>query len=230
MEIPSDRETARNGDQEKMTMISVLILTIKGVLTSKVFLAIFVSLLIISLSVTYVASESRARQSFLGINTLGSNMAMENYYPGETSMVNVGDNISWYVNVYNRMGEPEYLSVRVKLLNSTHENPDAVRNIPSPEDHIFETKQLLMNNSTWTIPLSWTLTEIEKQENYAVIRSLTMNGMDVNDLNVRSADGNNFRMVIELWRYDRELGDFSFAWSSDADKSSVWNQIWFNVS
>ncbi len=211
-------------------MISGLILSIKGVLTSRVFLAILLSLLAISLSVTYVASESRARQSFLSISTLGSNMSMENYYPGETSTISVGDNVSWYINVYNRMGEPEYLSVRVKLLNSTHESPDVVMNLASPEHHIFEIKQLLMNNSTWTVPLSWTPTGIEKQGNYAVIRSLNINGMDVNDLNVRSADGNNFRMVIELWRYDRQLGDFSFAWSSDSDKSSVWNQIWFNVS
>ncbi len=211
-------------------MISGLISSIKGILTSRVFLVIFVSLLAISLSVTYVASESRGRQSFLSINTLGGNMTMENYYPGETSTVSVGDNVSWYISVYNRMGEPEYLSVRVKLLNSTHESPDVAMNLPSPKHHIFEIKQLLMNNSTWTIPLSWTLTEVEKEGNHAVIRSLNMNGIDISDLNIRSADGNNFRMVIELWRYDRQLGDFSFAWSSDSDKSSVWNQIWFNVS
>lgn len=194
------------------------------------FLAIFISLLAISLSVTYVASESRPIQSFLSINTLGRDMTMENYYPGETSTIGIGDNVSWHINVYNRMGEPEYLSVRVKLLSSTHESPDPAMNLPSPEPHIFETKQLLMNNSTWTIPLSWKLTEVEKQGNHIVIKSLNMNGAEVDDLNIRSADGNNFRMVIELWRYDRQLGDFSFAWSSDSDKSSVWNQIWFNVS
>ncbi|MGH9934503.1 MAG: hypothetical protein ACRD3Z_05230, partial [Nitrososphaerales archaeon] len=155
-----------------------MISSTKRVLTSRVFLAIFVSLLAISLSVTYVASESRPRQSFLSINTLGSNMAMENYYPGETSTITIGDNVSWYINVYNRMGEPEYLSVRVKLLNATHEGPDVAMNLPSPGDHIFEIKQLLMNNSTWTIPLSWSLTEVEGEENYAVIRSLNMNGID----------------------------------------------------
>jgi len=211
-------------------MISALVLSIKGALTSRVFVAIFVSLLAISLSVTYVASESRARQSFLSINTLGSDMTMENYYPGETSTISVGDNVSWHINVYNRMGEPEYLSVKVKLLNSTHQSPDVAMNLPSPELHIFETRQLLMNNSTWTIPLFWKLTEVEKQGNHAVIKSLNINGIDVSDLSIKSAGGHNFRMVIELWRYDRQLGDFSFAWSSDSDKSSVWNQIWFNVS
>ena len=209
-------------------MNSNLVSETKKVLTSKVFLGLFVSLLVISLSVVYVASEPRPRERFLSISTLGSNMMAEDYYPNGKSIIDRGDRVTWYLNVYNRMGDVEYVSVRIKLLNSTDVTPNDSSHIPSPMNTISETKKTLTNNSTWTIPLHWTITEVDKVQDHNVIKSLEINGVDIDDINVRDSSG-TFRMIVELWRYDTEKGTFSFAWSSGLDNRSAWNQIWFSV-
>ena len=209
-------------------MNSNIISETRKVLTSKAFLGLFVSLLVISLSIVYVASEPRPKERFLSISTLGSNMMVEDYYPDGKSIIDRGDSVNWYLNVYNRMGDVKYVSVRIKLLNSTHVTPDDSSHIPSPVNTIIETKKTLTNNSTWTIPLHWSITEIDKVQDYNVIKSLEINGIDIDDINVKDSSG-TFRMIVELWRYDTEKGTFSFAWSSALDDRSAWNQIWFSV-
>ena len=95
------------------------------VLASRAFLLFFASLLMISISIAYVASEPRPQERFLSISTLGSNMILKDYYPTGSSTIDVDDNVNWYLNVYNRMGEVEYLSVRIKLLNATQATPES---------------------------------------------------------------------------------------------------------
>ncbi|MEM2759471.1 MAG: hypothetical protein QXU32_02625 [Nitrososphaerales archaeon] len=209
--------------------ITNIVAQIRQVLTSRTFILIFASLLVISFSIAYVASESRPQERFLSISTLGYDMTTKNYYPSDTSTIKVGDTVRWNINVYNRMGDVEYLSVRVKLLNATQAGPDPLLHVPSPENQILEMKYVLMNNSTWVIPLDWSVLKVDREEDYVTIQSLRVNDTVIDDLNVSSVDGNNFRMIIELWRYDKETKHFTFEWSSGLDEKSVWNQIWFNV-
>ena len=198
-------------------------------LKSRAFLLLFASLLVISFSVAYVASEPRQHERFLSISTLDKNLMSDDYYPRANSTIKVNDRVKWHLDIHNRMGSVEYLSVRVKLLNSTQAAPGDTLHVPSRGDPIIELRQALMNNSTWIVPLKWSITEIDEMQDHVVIRSLSINDKLVDDLNVRSVGGKNFRMVIELWRYDIESGDFVFTWSSGIDKRIVWNQIWFNI-
>ena len=155
-------------------------------------------------------------------------MMLKNYYPRGDSTINVGETVSWNVNVNNMMGGSEYVSVRLRLDPTKTGSND---NVPSPylEGHITEIEHVLMNNSTWTMPLDWTITSIDREENNVRIRSLNANGIDVNNLNVSSSSG-SFRMVLELWRYDIESKNFVFYWSAAGDNRSAWNHIWFNVA
>jgi uncharacterized membrane protein len=205
-----------------------LISSVRQVLASRTFLLLFSSLLIIYLSIAYVASEPRPQERFLSISTLGSNMMAGHYYPSNSSLIDTGFDVSWYLNVYNRMGNPEYLSIRVKLINSTQTAPDDNLHLPSPENHIIELRHMLANDSTWVTPLSWTITEIDKKQDYVVIKGLKINDLEFDDLHIASSDG-DFRLIFELWRYDTETNDFSFTWSSGLDERSTWNQIWFSV-
>jgi hypothetical protein len=182
----------------------------------------------IAMSMAYLLSESRAEERFLTISTLGSNMMVGNYYTDNVSTVGVGDKMSWYVNVYNHMGSPEYVSIRLKLLNSTQAIPTATH-LPSTEAHLIEFKHILTANSTWIAPLTWTIQKVKEQGDYVVIKSLEINGVNIEDLDVRSLNGNDFRIVMELWRYDTQTNSFEFAWSSGLEERSAWNQIWFNV-
>lgn len=226
MEGKSGKEVFRNGDKGEMKLI---LLPLKNVVASRAFLAIFVSLLAISLSITYVASEPRPEMHFFSISTLGKNMMTENYYPRNNATIYVGDNLNWHISVYNNMGEAEYVSVRVKLLNATQSIPDDTLQVPSSEQHIAEFKHMLMNDSTWVTPLRWSIIDTEEHGDYNVIRSIEINGIKINNLDVRSLDGQDFRMVIELWRYDPEIGSFAFAWNTGLEDRSAWNQIWFDL-
>ncbi|MGH9922744.1 MAG: hypothetical protein ACRD38_08335, partial [Nitrososphaerales archaeon] len=179
--------------------------------------------------ITYVASERRPEMHFFSISTLGKDMMTENYYPRSNATIHVGDNLNWHIGVYNNMGEAEYVAVRIKLLNSTQSIPNDILQIPSSEQHILEFKHIVMNDSTWITPSRWSIIDTEEQGNYVVIRSLEINGIKIDNLDVRSLDGQDFRMVIELWRYDPETGSFAFAWNTGLEERIAWNQIWFDL-
>ena len=208
---------------------SKLISKILQVLGSRAFLLLLASLLVISFTIAYVASDPRPQERFLSISTLGSDMVSSNYYSRGNSTIYVHQHVNWNLDVYNRMGTTEYLSVRVKLLNSTQIMPDDDLHIPSPEKELIEMRYMLPNNATWVVPLDWVIRQIVHESEYVVIKSLDINGIEIDDLNIRSVHGKNFRMIIELWRYDKEIEDFGFAWSSGLDNRSAWNQIWFNL-
>ncbi len=199
----------------------------KKILASRAFITVFVSLLAISLGIAYVSSESRQRDGFLSLTTFGSDMMLDNYFPNSDPTVGVGDTVRWHVNVYNLMGSSEYVSLRVSVLNSTETNPDLTP-FSSQKNLIIEMQHVLMNNSTWTVPLNWEITGIKNTSNFLQINSLEINGKDTDDLNVQSTSG-RFSMVLELWRYDNQSGDFTPVRSTD-DKSTTRNQIWFNVA
>ena len=158
-------------------------------------------------------------------------MKIEKYFPSENRSVSLGDNITWYVNVYNQMEKLEYLSVKFKLINSTHGMPDDNLHVPSNGIQIFEARQVVVNNSTFVIPVNWTNTGLEndRENGYIKIKSLNINGMVLENLDIKSKDGEDFRMIIELSRYDPETKNLSFTWFSEGETRSAWNQIWFSV-
>jgi len=54
----------------------------------------------------------------------------EDYYLNDDPKIGVGALVRWYVYVYNHMGSPQSVSIRVKVLNSTEEDPKDLT--PSP--------------------------------------------------------------------------------------------------
>jgi hypothetical protein len=80
------------------------------------------------------------------------------------------------------------------------------------------------------IPLNWTVTGTD--ENHTAIKSINVNGIQINGLNIRSLTGKDFMIVLELWRYDAASKDFVFVWPTpwSTDRVRVmWDQIWFNL-
>jgi hypothetical protein len=141
--------------------------------------------------------------------------------------------VSWHIYVYNHAESAEYVSVRIKLLNSTDVTPD--ENYYSSEvrsQDLYEFRQLLARNSTWSIPLNWTISNVSTDPDRGYV---TINGLDINDhhvegLNVTSLQDKDFRMIIELWKYDMEDRAFVFQGFPENDNNGgAWNQIWFNI-
>jgi hypothetical protein len=206
-----------------------LFFRLEKVLLSPLFAVVFLSFLVIISSIAYLSLEKKVPEKFLGLTVLGNNMMAENYYPDGNSTVLVGETAKWYINIQNYLGDPEYLSLRLKLLNSTQFLPidNFSRSTPSPVPDIFELKRMVPNNSTWIIPINWTVTDAD--ENHTTIKSLNINGIQINGVNTRSITGKDFMILLELWRYDSKVKDFVFIWPSHSGERVAWDQIWFSL-
>ena len=202
---------------------------IKGIIQSKQFVVVFGLLAAIFSLATYTATLAEQREEFASLSTLGSDMKSAGYFPNDERTIHQGDKMGWQIRIHNGMDNAEYFSVRIKLLNSTQIIPNDTLNQPSPETQILELKHMVTKNSTWTVPFEWNIKQADREQDYVIIREVTVNGKDISNLNVRNLNAQNFKVVLELWRYDLDANDFVFAWTSGHDTRSVWNQIWFNV-
>jgi hypothetical protein len=232
MEIAFEQQVYGYGDQGETRYLNFrgLFKDLKKLISSKKFLLIFfMPLLIISLGITYVASEPSRSEKFVTLSTLGSNLTLDNYYPHSDPTVAIGESLNWHVSIYNHMGGPQYLALRLKMINSTQAIPDDSANTPSQASSIYEAKKMVPDNSTWMVPLSWSIRNVTNDKGYDIITKLTVNGQNIDNLNIRSISGQNFRMILELWRYDPIIKDFSFSSSANPDKKTEWNQIWFGL-
>ncbi|MFY3740883.1 MAG: hypothetical protein HMLIMOIP_001328 [Candidatus Nitrosomirales archaeon] len=197
---------------------------------SRKFLIAFASLVALLSPLALISnSAGDQKEGYLTMITLGSSMKADDYFPSANNTVNLSEPIKWYIKVYNGMDKSEYLSLRLKLLNSTQTIPDDVSNTPSPVPELIEYRQLISKQSEVIVPLEWKITDIDKGESVVTIRELMINGERIDNLDINSINGQNFRIVLELWKYESDSGDFSFVWSSNNKEASVWNQIWFNI-
>jgi len=199
-------------------------------LTSGLFLLVFASCFSILLTLAYASLGSTPQDQFLTLSTLGSDMSTGNYYPRLGSFVSEGEALNWNVRVYNHMGEPEYVAIRVKVLNATQFAPDGELSLPSPSEHIYEERHVLADNSTWTMPLDISIKDLEVSDGHYAIRTLSVNGNEIGNLNVANENSNNFRVIVELWRYDVKFENFVFTWPSGPESGTAWNQIRIQVS
>lgn len=206
----------------------------RSIIYSKTFPMIFCSLLAILLSIGYVASEAWPQDRFLSLSTLGSNKTAENYYPDGESTIAVGETMKWNLNVYNHMGQTEYLSIRMKLVNSSQPTPDESSYLQDQQVQIFRLDRVVEDNSRWNEPLTWSIAGINQDIDQISIKSLSVNGVNVDNLNTQTVRGKEFRIILELWRYDTEAQKFVFSQppsvkQSDTKQTTNWNQIWFRL-
>ena len=181
-------------------------------------------------TVAYASIGSRPQEQYIMLSTVGSDMTTKSIYPTSGPFVSEGDTLSWNVQLYNHMGESEYVEIRLKLLNSTQQGPDNVQHVPSPVPLIYEERIALASNATAVIPISINITDAEATQGGATaIRALTVNGAEISGLNVTNDKSNNFRFIIELWRHDVETESFVYTWPSGLERESAWNQIRIQV-
>jgi hypothetical protein len=201
----------------------------RKMLTSGLFLLVFGSCFSIMLTLAYASLGPASHERFITLSTVGSDMTTRSIYPSSDSFVSRNATLNWNVNVYNHMGETEYLAIRIKLLNATQFAPDLERHLPSPVSHIYEERFILGDNATSTIPVAISLNEVLLAGGDSTIDSVVVNGKHVDRLNVQNENSNSFRFVIELWRYDVKFENFVFTWPSGPESESAWNQIRIQV-
>jgi len=198
-------------------------------LRSKKFIIAFASLAALLLPAALISSAGEQKEEYLTMSTIGSSLKADNYFPNANNTVNISEPIKWQIKIYNGMDRSEFISLRLKVLNSTQTIPNDVSNSPSPSPELFEYHQLIPKNSEVAVPIEWSIIDIEKQESQVTIRTLMINGEIIDNLDIQSMNGQDLRIVLELWEYQNDTSDFSFKWSSNNHERSVWNQIWFNI-
>lgn len=177
-------------------------------------------------TIDILSREGKAKEQFFAMSVLGGGRRLEGYYPDNDPNIEAETVVSWYIAVYNRMGSPQRISIKAKLLNATMQEPSV--GDPSPAPVFFETARSLENNETWIFPFEWSIVDFEYDEDYITIRSVKANDLS-REINVLSNSSVGFRIVFELWVYDPDISDFSFTWKYGFDDQSVWNYIWFNL-
>jgi hypothetical protein len=209
-----------------------LLFELTSLLYSRRFLLVFLALFALLLGITYVLYNPQPMARQLSLSILSANLTTDDYFNNDNSTIDVRNLSRWYASVHNGVGSPEYVALRIKLLNSSQAVSDDISDIsvgPSPGSTVYEIKQMIENNSTLVVPLEWSITDVGKVANNTIIERLNINGNDIENLHLASPSGKNFRFIVELWNYDPNTNDFTYVWSDGQNNRSVWSQIWFNL-
>mgnify|MGYP001056873208 FL=1 len=193
-------------------------------------LTIFISATIVFSTLAYVAVTPRPKEQFFQIYVLGETKKAERYYPNNNPNIAVGQAVKWYVGATNFMGSVQYVLIRVKLGNSTIKAPDDTYHAPSPGPMLSEFKRILMNNETWEFLFTWVIREISANGEGIRPTVFEINGVRIQNSDVRASKGHNFRVFFELWTLDPQSESLVFGWRTAAERRVAWLQVWFNAT
>lgn len=178
---------------------------------------------------TSINPYPRTAEKFFAVSLLGKDKSAEEYYPDGDPNIFQLEEIQWFILVQNFMEQAQYVSVRVKVLDSTMAFPDMVACTPSPENAILDFNIFLADDRASIIRFSWCVSNYSLQQESLVLERLVINDMPVN-LNVSGVSGFSFYMIFELWYLDSVSREFRFEWDTGLGLRCAWNQMLFNVT
>lgn len=194
----------------------------------QLFLILGVVILLIGIWVPVIQPYLPSKEeTYFELAILGAGEKADNYYPENDPNINTDEILDWNIHVYNHIGSDTYVSIRVKLLNSTMSLPNSAKCTPSDSTVIYDLTKGLANNQTIVFPLSWSINDINNEQGFTRIQSLTINDEDIR-VDITDIE-NNFRLIFELWIYNSKLEELDFGWKSDEGKRCAWTHIWFNI-
>lgn len=193
---------------------------------------IFASLFLILIScIPFVTSNEQGprtgQEIFFGLAVLGEEGKAYDYYPDDDPNISAGESVNWKIYLDNHLEETKLVTLKVKILNSTMVPPDSSSCEPSTANVIYETQRIVALNESLIHPFQWSLLEVDENN-----ESISIDGMSINGEPFKAGIKDNrgyFRLVFELWIYDRSVEDDVFGWVSGEKKNCVWNQVWFKV-
>lgn len=182
----------------------------------------------------YTALTPGPREGFLEFYVLGANRTPSNYYPNNSSLIQAGANLLWYVGVSNQMGTLQFVDVRVKLGNATIDPPNDTTANPSPAPLVLDFKHFVLDNGTWEIPFQWqVLNFTTSQGGHSPILQLRIGNSTYYVQNTpicTSPSSCTFRFIFELWTWNVDLNDFQIGWWNGSVHRIAWLQVWFSLT
>jgi uncharacterized membrane protein len=170
----------------------------------------------------------RYEMQFIELGLLGKNRIADNYFSNENSTVFIDSQVDWNIFLHNHMENSQNVIVKVKLLNSTMDLPNDKEHKPSSIESFFELPFSLSNNETFFASFSWSINEVLIEDNLITLKNLKVNSQQV-EVDVKTFSNSFFRMVFELWVYDKSSQSYEFSWNSGEDYSSASIYIGFRV-
>ena len=196
-------------------------------------LTLFLAFLVVASVVSWVVANPPVNEDFASVSVLGPSMNAAVYFPNNVSTIAMNEQVQWYLQVFNHMGDTQLFSLYILLGNLTTTSPNATSNTPSGGTMVGQYYRAVQDDKTWTIPLLWSITNETALAGTTTIHGLTVNGNHVTtDISAIPSITNSlrFRIVIELWSYDVELHNFVFSIIANGVLDSVFDQIWFNAN
>jgi hypothetical protein len=191
---------------------------------------VFLIFLVIFEMVTYVTTTPRPHEQFFQLYILGANRLLSDYYPNDNPNIRTGDLVRWHVGVTDFMGSVQLVVIRIKLGNQTIRPPDDLQALPSPAPLIAEFGRFIQDNETWEIPFFWQIMNADALGGSTRILEMQINTETYQVPGLTATDGNNFRVILELWTWEPQSETLQFGWSSGNEQRVAWVQVWFNMT
>jgi len=196
----------------------------------KHFFFAFVTILIIFSTVAYIATTPTPREQFFQLYVLDANKKTEEYYPNNDRNIPVNTSVNWNIGVTNLMDSIQIAQIRVKIGNQTLTSPNEKTATASELPTIAEFRRVLLDNQTWEFPSSWQILEADTKSDSVYITIMVNDEEPIRISNVAAFKGKNFRIIIELWTFDKDSGSFIFGWREGGQRKTAWLQLWFNAT
>ena len=197
-------------------------------------LPVFLTFIILFEAAAYTALTPRPQERFFEFYVLGANRMASDYYPNNSSLIQVGAKLLWYVGVSNQMGTLQFVDVRVKLGNTTTNPPNDTTASPSPAPLVLDFKHFILDNGTWEIPFTWqVLNFTTSQGGHSPILQLRIGNTTYSIQNTpicTSPSSCTFRFIFELWTWNTALNDFQVGWWNGDQHRIAWLQLWFSLT
>jgi uncharacterized membrane protein len=192
------------------------------------FTAICTFLIIITFTPLFIKLTPDRSESFIELAILGENKLANNYYPDDDPNIEILQKIKWHLYLYNHVAEPMFVELKVKLSNSTVKPPNSTTCRHSKTQEIFNIRKILRKNETWIKPITWEIKKILKENGKIKIENISFEDYTT-QATIISNRGEKFRIIFELWIFDKESKDFEFGWKKGDKVECLWNQIWFGL-
>ncbi|OLE90904.1 MAG: hypothetical protein AUF79_07810 [Crenarchaeota archaeon 13_1_20CM_2_51_8] len=185
------------------------------------FLILVVSFAAISSAATFFILSPRASQPFMAMGVYSRTGLLGYLEPATNSSITSGKPVNWTLSVTNNMGSAQFVTIIVRLANSTLSSSNSTT--PSNFPEIVTHERFIRDGSTTSINFNWTIQSVTPQQGGKLLH-LQVEGEPI------VMAGDNFRWIFELWTYDLICRCFHYGYGPQSASTGVWLQVWFNPS
>ena len=168
------------------------------------------------------------QEKYVSLALLDSKGLTNDYYHVD-NIVYINRSVYWQIKLSNKMNEPIYVSYHIKLLGRDDDGPNLTLCNPSEVNafHVFY-KAIDVDDEV-LFPFVWNIDDFIYTNDTIFVSSITVNN-HTNNVQYLINDGDLMRMIVEVWIYDENIGDFRFFWDDLGENRCIWNQIQFSLS